>query len=133
MPLIQSNHEILTRYVYYSKYIKKLDRTVSWAAFMPNPKDNETSVFRVLGLSESEIWNIANCDVTPHQQNRIKGRADMNLDDVINIRVNSNKLFFNSKEPPYRHGNITSWSNQKSVNKLIALELEVKASPHLIP
>src|SRR3990170_4272430 len=85
MPLIQSNPEVLTRYLYNSNYIRKSNQTVKWAAFMPNPKDNQTSVFRVLGLSESEIWNIADCDVTPYQQNTIKGRADINSNDVINI------------------------------------------------
>ncbi|KRT66852.1 MAG: hypothetical protein XU11_C0003G0025 [Candidatus Dadabacteria bacterium CSP1-2] len=133
MPLIQSNPEVLTRYLYNSNYIRKSNQTVKWAAFMPNPKDNQTSVFRVLGLSESEIWNIADCDVTPYQQNTIKGRADINSNDVINISVNRDKLFFYPKEPPYRHGTITGWSNQKSINKLLALKLEDKANLRVNP
>lgn len=132
MPLIPSNPEILTRYLYNSNYIRKSNQTVKWAAFMPNPKDNQTSVFRVSELSESEIWNIADCDVTPYQQNTIEGRANINSDDVINISANSYKLFFYPKEPPYRHGNIAGWSNVKSINKLIALKLENKANLRLI-
>ena len=133
MPLIPSYPEILTRYLYNNNYIRTLRQTVKWAAFMPNPKDNQTSVFRVSGLSGKEIWNLADCEVTPYQQNTIKGRADIDSNDVIDINVNGYKLFFYPKEPPYRHGSISGWSNQKSANKLIALKLENKAKLHLVP
>ena len=128
MPLIQYNSETLTRYIYFSKYIKSSNNTVKYTAFLPSPKDNQTSVFRVSGLSEIEIWNIAYCDVTPKQANILKGRADINSDDVIN---NSLKLI--PKEPPYRHANIDGWTGDKSKHKLIAKELEKKANLHLAP
>ncbi len=128
MPLIQYNSETLTRYIYFSKYIRNSNNTVKYTAFLPSPKDNQTSVFRVSGLSKIEIWNIAYCDVTPNQNNTIKGRADVNSDDL-----SSNQLKFFPKEPPYRHANISCWTHEKSKNKLIAKELEKKAILHLVP
>jgi hypothetical protein len=100
---------------------------------MPSPKDGQTSVFRVSGLSERQVWDIADCDVTPYQQNTIKGRADISSNELMSINANSYKLVFYPMEPPYRHASITGWSNQKSINKLMALELENKANLHLMP
>ena len=87
MPLIPTSLETLTRFIYFSKYIRNSNNTLKYTAFLPNPKDNQTSIFRVSGLCESEIWNIADCDVTPKQTNTIKGRADINSDDFISTQL----------------------------------------------
>ena len=74
-------------------------------------------MFRITGLSENDIWLIANTHVTPSQNNTLKGRADINTEDVI-----CHDLGLEPDEPPDRHLNITRWSDDKSKNKLIAKE-----------
>jgi hypothetical protein len=128
MPLVPTSSEILTRFIYFSKFIRSSNNTVRYAAFLPSPKDNQTSVFRVSGLSEGQIWNIADCDVTPTQTNTIKGRADINSDDLVN-----SKLEVIPKEPPYRHANISGWPDDKTERKLMAIELARKAILYLVP
>jgi hypothetical protein len=128
MPLIPTGSETLARFVYFSKYIRSSNNTIRYAAFLPSPEDNQTSVFRVSELTETEIWNIADCDVTPKQTNTLKGRADIEAEDVRN-----STLLLIPKEPPYRHSHLSGWPDDKSKHKLIAKELEKKANLHLVP
>ena len=128
MPEIPNHTYLIARYIYFSKYIKSSNQTVKYAAFLPNPIDNNTSVFRITGLSENDIWLIANTHVTPSQNNTLKGRADINTEDVI-----CHDLGLEPDEPPDRHLNITRWSDDKSKNKLIAIELVKKAILCLVP
>lgn len=128
MPLILRTSEELTRFIYFSKYIRSSNKTVKYSAFLPSPKDNQTSVFRISNISESQIWNIANCDVTPNQSHTLKARADIHSDDVVSRQLN-----LIPREPPYRHANISDWPNDGSKKKLIAKELEKKAKLQLAP
>lgn len=122
MPLIPSNSEVVARYIFFSKYIRSSNNTVKWSAFMPSEKDNETSVFRISGLSDQEIWKMANEEVVPNQTNTLKGRADIPSSDVMT------NLILSFSEPPYRHAAIIGWSTDKSKNMSLAMELEEKAS-----
>ena len=128
MPELPNQTYLVSRYIYYSKYIKKSNLSVSYGAFMPNPMDNTTSVFKVSGLSESDIWQIAELYVTPMQSNTLKGRADINSGDV-----ESQNLDLIPDKPPDRHINISGWKVDKSENKLIAKELANKSICCLVP
>lgn len=128
MPQFANQNDILARYIYFSRFIKTSNRTVRYAAFLPSSIDNKTSVFKITGLSENDIWDIANTHVTPMQNNTLKGRADIGSEDVI-----SQGLDLIPDEHPDRHLNITGWSNDKSKNQLIAQELVKKAILYLVP
>ena len=121
MPLIPDGPEILSRYIYYHRYIRPSDNTVKWGAFMPNSQ-NQTSVFRTSGLIEEIIWKIAECEVSSYYETSLKGRADIETVDVYN-----EELTLVPDELPYRHKNISGWSDDRGKNILIAKELEKKA------
>lgn len=128
MPLIPDNLDVVARYVYYKSHIRSSNKTVKYAAFLPNPKDNKTSVYRVSGLSEDKIWDIAACHVSQNQENPLQGRADLNVSDIV-----KSKLSVIPNEPPYRHADITDWHYEKSKQVLAAKILEKNAMLHLVP
>jgi len=109
--------EILSRFVLQKTYIRA-DNTVRPAAFLPNPKNGETSVFRISGIKDNEIWAIGEREVAPKQNRSILGRAD-----IIASKVISQELRVIPSEPPEKHADITGWPDEKSKQKLIALEL----------
>lgn len=125
MPLIPNGKEKLARFVYSSSHIRNSNNSIRYTAFLPNPLDNQSSVFRISGILEPEIWNLADLYVTPNQSSTLKGRADINSENILKTG-----LRIMPKEPPYRHANIFNWTADKSKNKLIALELEKLAVLH---
>ncbi len=129
MPLIPDDSEVVARYVYQPNYIRRLTNTIKYSAFLPNrKKDNETSVYRVSRLPESEIWNLAEDNVTQYQNKPLLGRAELNIVDVKQCGLN-----VIPKEPPYRHANITDWHLEKSEQILTAKQLEQRANLILVP
>ena len=55
--------EVLSRFIMQTNWYKPSDNCVRYAAFMPNPKNGETSVFRISGISDREVWEIGNREV----------------------------------------------------------------------
>ena len=49
--------EQIARYILSKRYFSTKNRTVKYGAYLPAP-DGETSVYRISGLSEEEIWEI---------------------------------------------------------------------------
>jgi len=91
---------------------------------MPNGH-GETSVFRTSGITESEIWNIGDREVSIRRSKPILGRADIRTNDVI-----SKDLKVVPSEPPVRHANIIGWSDERSKQKMIATELAAESLFH---
>ena len=60
--------ETLSRFVLQKTYIRA-DNTVRPAAFLPNPKNGETSVFRISGITDNEVWAIGERGVALIQKN----------------------------------------------------------------
>ena len=67
--------ETLSRFVVYKRWIRA-DNTVRSIAFTPN-KNGETSVFRIYGITDNEIWDIGDREVASKQNRPIHGRADI--------------------------------------------------------
>lgn len=88
---------------------------------MPNQKNGETSVFRISGIANDEIWDIGERDAPKP----ILGRAD-----IITLYVLKTNLQVFPSEPPARHANIVGWPAEKSKQKLIAIELASKSTFH---
>jgi hypothetical protein len=107
--------ETLSRFVVYNRWIRA-DNTVRHIAFTPN-KNGATSVFRISGISDNEVWNIGEREVGTKQNKPILGRAD------ITASIISNHLEIIPSEPPERHADITGWPEEKDKQKDIALEL----------
>ncbi len=117
--------ETLSRFVVSNRWIRA-DNTVRHTAFLPNPKNGETSVFRISGITDNEIWAIGESEVAPIQNKPILGRADIETSIVI-----SKDLKVIPSEPPERHADITGWP-EESKHKQIALELAAESEFHKI-
>ncbi len=116
--------EILSRFVVSNRWIRA-DNTVRHTAFLPNPKNGETSVFRISGITDNEIWAIGEREVVPIQNKPILGRANIETSIVI-----SKVLKVIPSEPPEKHADITGWPEEKSEQKQIALELAAGSEFH---
>jgi len=92
---------------------------------MPN-RHGETSVFRTSGITNDEIWNIGDCEVSIKRNKQILGRADIKANNAI-----SKDLKVVPREPPIRHANIIGWPDERSKQRLIAIELAAEAHLYL--
>lgn len=97
------------------------------AAFMPSPKNGETSVFRHGAEPLEELKHIAQTEVG--SERRIHGAAIVKAG-----MVRQAKLEVSAKEPPPRHGNIINWpwskddpEYGKAEQKLVAAVLAQRA------
>lgn len=123
--------ENLSRFILQRQYWYRTDNPpvksrVKYAAFMPNPNNGETSVFRTSGITDEVIWDIGDREVSAKAGKPILGRAD-----IIAVVVMSKDLEIIPNEPPERHANITGWPDERSKQKMIALELAAEARLHL--
>ncbi len=114
--------EILSRFIMQTNWYRLSDNCVRYAAFMPNPRNGETSVYRISGISDREVWEIADREVGLRRDKPILGRADIGTSFVITKGLN-----VVPSEPPIRHANILGWPEQKSEQRLVALELAAEA------
>jgi hypothetical protein len=92
---------------------------------MPAP-NGETSVFRISNLSDNEIWEIGTSEVAQKRGLPLLGRADISAFHVFDKNL---KVIPDNKPP--RHANIVGWPEEKSEQKLIAMELAENAQLHL--
>jgi len=119
-PITQS--EVLSRFIMQANWYRLSDNRVRYAAFMPNPKNGETSVYRISGISDREVWEIGDREVGLKRDKPILGRADIGASFVITKGLN-----VVPSEPPVRHANIIGWPEEKSEQRLVALELAAEA------
>jgi hypothetical protein len=125
MPDPVTEFESLSRFVFDKRYIRP-DNTLRHAAFMPDKKNRETSVFRISGVSEEQIWHIAS-EVATIRNKQLFGRAD-----ILASKVFSKELQVVPKEPPPNHANIVGWPDDPSLSLSIAQELADEATPHRV-
>lgn len=127
--------EALSRFILQKGWYRPSDNCVKYAAFLPNPKNGETSVFRISDISEKEIWNMGDQEVASRLSKPILGSADLEASNVMRkgLRVLPS-------EPPDRHANIIGWPGEKSKQKLMAIEMAAEThfykkhnGPHMPP
>lgn len=87
---------------------------------MPEPVDNETSVYRIQGAEESLIWAIGKLRVADPQQRPLYGRADILASDVTGI---ASSLRVRADDDPRRHAVIAGWPTDDGEKLSIAQEL----------
>jgi hypothetical protein len=123
LPDIVANDEDLARFLPHSNHFNAT--SVKPAAFLPSPKDFETSVFRHGSEPRTALWALG----TAHLQGRtFYGAAIIKTRHVRDI-----PLQVNADEPPPRHAIITDWTVdpdpelQKAKHKAQALEMASKA------
>lgn len=114
--------EFVTRFIYSSRHFSISKGKAKFPAFSPQLVKGkwETSVFRIQGLGESEIENLA--AAFPRSE-RLKARADLDVQTVIG---NGLVVEPTPKHHP-RHADIVEWPAEESEQKLIAIELAASA------
>ena len=111
------NSEILARFLVYKRWIR-VDNTIRPDAFMP-PSDLKLSVTRHIGLSDSNIWQIGN-EVAKRRSLPLLGRADFQVTVVKKQKLSA--VAEPLTENP-NHANITGWPDEKSSQKIKAMEI----------
>ena len=111
----------LSRYLTSSNHFSPEKRLVKPNAFMPraNPENGqwETSVFRIYGLTDEEVWEIGESVVIVSGKT-LYGRAAIRVEDVEKAG-----LSVMPDDNPPRHANIIGWPDEKSERKLFAERL----------
>jgi hypothetical protein len=115
--------ELLCRYLLSRSQFSPQKKKVKSSAFLP-PPDLRLSIFRVVGLTEDTIWEISEKEVVQKQSTpkTLYGRAE-----VMATTVRETGLTIDPDNDPPRHANILGWPEEKSEQKLIALELSESA------
>jgi len=117
--------EVLSRYILDKTHIRYSNRTVKYSAFLPAP-DGTTSVFRVSGLTEEQVWEVGDREVALKRQKPLVGRADITAAHVLKAG-----LELDADNNPPLHANINGWPVERSGQKLIALKLAEDAQLYL--
>jgi hypothetical protein len=127
--------EVVARYLVHKKgYFSEIEDRIKRRAFMPDPIDNETSVYRIQGADESLIWAIGRYRVADPQEKHLYGRADIAASDVTDVGVVTNvSLQLSTEWGPPRHAAITGWPLEESLKISIAQELAERAKLRMKP
>ncbi len=125
-----SPEELLTRYITTKRHFSRDKHIVKPQAFhpMPNPQTSilETSVFRVSGVQDQEIWNIGEREVAQKSDRNLHARAD-----ILTSKVFEKDLDVNPDDIPPRHAIIIGWPEEESKWRMIAVEIAADAKLHL--
>lgn len=100
LPEHVADEEDLARFLTSSGHYS--EKAVKPSAYMPNPRNGETSVFRHGAEPLDELKSIAQAEVGPER--RIHGAAIVKAGFVREAQ-----LEVQAKEPPPRHADIISW------------------------
>ena len=95
---------------------------------MPNPRNGQTSVFRTSGLTERAIWLLGRNQLGLPPGRRIHGRGDV---EASNIRLVTLRVEPETSTHP-RHANILGWPSEEEQQKILALQLALKATLRIL-
>ena len=125
LPAHVADDETLARFITSSSHMNSMG--VKPVAFLPNPQNGETSVFRHGKTPEDQLWAIGQAVVAGSGRN-IHGAAFVLTGDVRNETPS-----VVASEPPERHANIGNWPSeadlalQKAHQVKIAMRLAEKS------
>lgn len=116
--------EPLGRYLLFSKFFNPNNHIVHSTAFLPPNNNLKLSVFRIVGLSNADIWKIGEEKVVKRMK---VSRTLYGIAEIKVAVVQEKKLKLDIDNNPERHANIIGWPEEKSERKLIAMELAENA------
>ena len=97
---VVEDEEDLARYLVSSSQFSRI--TVKPSAFLPNPRDGATSVFRHGSEPRDELWHIGS--------QYVMGDRTLHGAAIVRARhVRATGLDVTASEPPPRHANIVGW------------------------
>jgi hypothetical protein len=114
--------EGVSRYLLQSGHYAASTGQVKPRAFHPAARDYKTSVFRVQGLIEHQIWSLGDKYVAQPQGKQLRAYAELSVALIIGVG-----LRIEPKEPPPRHANIINWPREKDKMMSRAQELAAEA------
>ncbi len=119
LPEIVADEEDLARFLTSSSQFNAV--MVKPAAFLPNPKNGETSVFRHGSLPRAPLWQIGEIHMgagrTLHAAAIVKAK---------HVRAEALKVV--AHEPPQRHANIVNWPSSQSDPEMAKAEQKARAA-----
>jgi hypothetical protein len=89
---------------------------VKYSAFMP--RNGATSVFRVAGLDDLEVWEIGLRLVATPSGRNLHGHAALQI-----AHVESCRLIIRADDSPPRHAEIRGWPEEKGAQRFAAERL----------
>ena len=120
--------EVITRYVFWKRHYLSQNARVNYKAWEPWSGDNQTSVARIVGLSDQDVWELGKQHVEPLRGRPILARADISVQSVTNIG-----LRVDPDEPPPRHANIAGWAEDTDAHMSKAQQLAAESVCKLLP
>lgn len=124
LPPVVAADEPISRFLLHSRgYFSAENRRVKRRAFMPDPKDKETSCYRTQGMSAYQIWE--HC--RKYVMERFHGRAEIVAAEITNV----GPLQLRPDNDPPRHVSITNWSGEEEEWASWAQVLADRATLHL--
>jgi len=119
-----ADHESLTRFLFSGEHFAETKGLVKWKAFIPDER-GETSVFRLAGAKDREIWQIGNSIRTIPT----KARGDFLSSFAHQVGLNVKPAI---EEHP-RHAVMSNWPVEKHLRLHIATQLSSKTTLRMPP
>jgi hypothetical protein len=109
-----------------SRFLKKEEYNARKGIVNPKPllpsRDGKTSVFRIVYLTDAQIWKIADLFVYRGTGSKHSARAELNVSFLLKSGLILEPDFW-----PPRHVNITGWPLAKDERMSIARDLAAEA------
>ena len=116
--------EPLARFLCSSSWFGRESGRVKYSAFMP--RNGATSVFRVAGLDDLEVWEIGRRLVAGPAGRSLHGHAALQV-----VHVKSCSLILRADDSPPRHAEILGWPEEKGAQRFAAERLAAGSDLHL--
>ena len=128
-PALIREEETLSRFIKSGSHYSKEKREVKYGAFIPTKK-GQTSVFRTSGLTEGGIWLLGRDQVGSSlaSGHRMHGRGDIRAREIRPTGLRAEPEV--STHP--RHANILGWPSEKPQQLVLAGQLALNATLHLL-
>lgn len=126
-PEIESDEQ-LTRYIFTNNYFARTTGRVKPGAFLKRPSDEYLSVYRIMDLSENEIWELGEEHAAKPSKRKLLARGDVSVSDAL-----AQDLTVTDEQLPPRHAGVRGWPLNKSSEKSIAQKIAAEAMLALIP
>jgi len=117
------SNELLARFIFDRKYIRKVPPAIKYNTFLPNPDNGQVSVFRK-GKMSNEDYNGVKKKVEGIRGREMKGTALIGVTEVNNtgVRVKPEESEY------FWHADIEGWPLDKNEVMSIAQQIAAKAT-----
>ena len=119
--------EILARFIFSKSHFSVTNKEVKFKAFTPPSNSEDLSVYRISGLSESEVWAIGKEYV--QGERTLRARADLSAEVVYE----NNLEVISDPDIHELHANITPFPADKRSRDHIARNLALASKLIVMP